>query len=124
MNLIHTMAVGAAALLLSIGSVKPLAAQNVIPIPLSMQTTGEKPLVWLNVSSIDAPAELQNEREHMERILRERAGMQELNPQGTATITLSLDASLSDDEAYTLQLNADGVRISGRTAAEIGRAHV
>lgn len=119
MNLIHTMAVGAAALLLSIGSVKPLAAQNVIPIPLSMQNTGEKPLVWLNVSSIDAPAELQNEREHMERILRERAGMQELNPQGTATITLSLDASLSDDEAYTLQLNADGVRISGRTAAGV-----
>lgn len=119
MNLIHTMAVGAAALLLSIGSVKPLAAQNLIPIPLSMQTTGEKPLVWLNVGSINAPAELQNEREHLERILSERAGLQELNPQGTATITLSLDPSLSDDEAYTLQLNADGVRISGRTAAGV-----
>ena len=119
MNLIHTMAVGAAALLLSIGSVKPLVAQNLIPIPLSMQTTGEKPLVWLNVGSIDAPAELQNEREHLERILSERAGLKELNPQGTATISLSLDSSLSDDEAYTLQLNADGVRISGRTAAGV-----
>ena len=119
MNLIHTIAASAAALLLGMGTMQSMQAQNIIPIPLHMQSTGEQPLVWLNVGSIQAPAELQNECEHLNRVLRERAGIKELNPQGTATITLSLDPSLDDDEAYTLQLNADGARISGRTAAGV-----
>ena len=119
MNILHKMAVVAAALVLGLGTAVQTQAQSLIPIPCSMKTTGESPLVWLNVGRIEAPTELQNEREHLERILRERAGITQLNEQGTATITLSIDRTLGDDEAYTLQLNADGVRISGTTAAGV-----
>lgn len=119
MNILHKLAVLSTAFILSLGTAPSAGAQNLIPIPFSVKTTGEQPLVWLNVGSIEAPAELQNEREHLERILNERCGITALNEQGTARIVLGLDSTLSDDEAYTLQLNADGVRINGKTAAGV-----
>ena len=119
MNILHKLAVLCTAFILSLGTAPSAGAQNLIPIPFSVKTTGEQPLVWLNVGSIEAPAELQNEREHLERILNERCGITALNEQGTARIVLGLDSTLSDDEAYTLQLNADGVRINGKTAAGV-----
>ena len=119
MNILHKLAVLSTAFILSLGTAPSAGAQNLIPIPFSVKTTGEQPLVWLNVVSIEAPAELQNEREHLERILNERCGITALNEQGTARIVLGIDSTLSDDEAYTLQLNADGVRINGKTAAGV-----
>lgn len=119
MNILHKLAVLSTAFILSLGTAPSAGAQNLIPIPFSVKTTGEQPLVWLNVGSIEAPAELQNEREHLERILNERCGITALNEQGTARIVLGIDSTLSDDEAYTLQLNADGVRINGKTAAGV-----
>lgn len=119
MNILHKLAVLSTAFILSLGAAPLAEAQNLIPIPFSVKTTGEQPLVWLNVGSIEAPAELQNEREHLERILNERCGITALNEQGTARIVLGIDSTLSDDEAYTLQLNADGVRINGKTAAGV-----
>ena len=62
---------------------------------------------------------LQNEKEHLLRILKDRAGISELNANGTAKITLSINPDLTDDEAYTLHLNADGVEIAGKTAAGV-----
>ncbi len=97
----------------------PAAAQNLIPVPLKTEQLAQQPLVWLNVGSIEAPAELQNEKEHVERILAERAGMSQLTAGGSAKITLSIDNTLSHDEAYTLTLNADGVQIAGKTAAGV-----
>lgn len=119
MNILHKLAVLSTAFILSLGTAPSAGAQNLIPIPFSVKTTGEQPLVWLNVGSIEAPTELQNEREHLERILNERCGITALNEQGTARIVLGIDSTLSDDEAYTLQLNADGVRINGKTAAGV-----
>ena len=97
----------------------PATAQNLIPVPLKTEQLAGQPLVWLNVGSIEAPAELQNEVEHVQRILSERAGMPQLTAGGSAKITLSIDTSLSHDEAYTLTLNADGVQIAGKTAAGV-----
>ena len=109
------------ALLLGMGGVcHTITAQNLVPIPLKMQNlTTDQPLVWMNVGSIEAPEALNNEKEHVLRILKERAGVNDLNTNGTAKITLSIDESLSDDEAYTLHLNADGVEITGKTAAGV-----
>ena len=94
-------------------------AQNLVPIPLKVQTTGEKALVWYNVGQIDCPESLANEKEHLMRILKDRAGINALNTNGTAKITLAIDSTLEDDEAYTLQLNENGVIINGKTAAGV-----
>lgn len=108
------------ALLLSAGfSTLTATAQNIVPIPLKMQETTDNPLVWLNISQVEAPNSLSNEKEHALRILKERAGITTLNTNGNAKITLSIDASLSDDEAYTLTLNEKGVNIAGKTAAGV-----
>lgn len=96
-----------------------VTAQNLVPIPLKMQTAAGTPLVWLNVGQIDCPETLANEKEHLLRILADRAGIKTLNASGTATITLGLDTSLADDEAYTLSLSSDGVKIYGKTAAGV-----
>ena len=108
------------ALLLGLVGMYQMAAQNLVPVPLKMQNlTTEQPLVWMNVGAVSCPDELANEKEHLMRILDERAGVKGLNLCGTAKITLSIDGSLSDDEAYTLHLNADGLQIAGKTAAGV-----
>lgn len=108
------------AMLLGLIGMYQMAAQNLVPVPLKMQNlTTEQPLVWMNVGAVSCPDELANEKEHLMRILDERAGVKGLNLCGTAKITLSIDGSLSDDEAYTLHLNADGLQIAGKTAAGV-----
>lgn len=119
MKITRILAATAAALLLAVATHVTATAHNLIPIPFKVEATGGNPLVWLNISSISAPDELQNEREHLERILKERAGITTLSATGNATITLSIDASLGDGEAYTLTLNADGVNITGGSAAGV-----
>ena len=51
------------ALLLGLGGVsQQMTAQNLVPIPLKMQTAAnERPLVWYNVATIDCPESLNNE---------------------------------------------------------------
>ena len=108
------------AMLLGLVGMYQMAAQNLVPVPLKMQNlTTEQPLVWMNVGTVSCPDELANEKEHLMRILDERAGVKGLNLCGTAKIILSIDGSLSDDEAYTLHLNADGLQIAGKTAAGV-----
>lgn len=94
-------------------------AQNLVPIPLKMASAQGQPLVWQNVGQINCPDELANEKAHLLRILADRAGITSLNDNGTAQITLSIDTSLSDDEAYTLSIDENGVNIAGKTAAGV-----
>lgn len=94
-------------------------AQNLVPIPLKMASAQGQPLVWQNVGQINCPDELANEKAHLLRILADRAGITTLNDNGTAQITLSIDTSLNDDEAYTLSIDENGVNIAGKTAAGV-----
>ena len=49
-------------------------AQNLVPVPLYVtKPDSAKPLVWKNIGSITSPENLANEREHLIRILHERA---------------------------------------------------
>ena len=95
-------------------------AQNLVPVPLHVtKPDSAKPLVWKNIGSITSPENLANEREHLIRILHERADISKLNSDGTAQIILSIDTTLTDDEAYTLRLDQHGVRIAGKTSAGV-----
>ena len=68
------------ALLLGLVGMYQMAAQNLVPVPLKMQNlTTEQPLVWMNVGAVSCPDELANEKEHLMRILDERAGVKGLN---------------------------------------------
>ena len=109
------------ALLCAASLVAPTAAtaQNLVPIPLKMASAQGQPLVWQNVGQINCPDELANEKAHLLRILADRAGITALNDNGTAQITLSIDTSLTDDEAYTLSIDENGVNIAGKTAAGV-----
>lgn len=84
-----------------------------------MASAQGQPLVWQNVGQINCPDELANEKAHLLRILADRAGITTLNDNGTAQITLSIDTSLNDDEAYTLSIDENGVNIAGKTAAGV-----
>lgn len=92
--------------------------QVLVPAPASLEVNSKADM--LNVQAdweVVAAKGLQNEAAQAQRILSERlAGVK---PKGTATLTLTLDNSLTDDEAYTLRVEAEGVRISGRTSAGV-----
>ena len=92
---------------------------GLIPVPAKVKPTVGRPLVWTTIGGIDAPRELENERQHAERILRERAGVTLATSKGENRIRLALTDSLSDDEAYTLVVDAHGIDIQGRTPAGV-----
>lgn len=95
-------------------------AQNLVPVPLHVTKPDTTMLlVWKNIGTITCPHTLANEREHLTRILCERADITRLNPDGTACITLGIDTTLTDDEAYTLHIDPNGVKISGKTPAGV-----
>nr|WP_293463795.1 beta-N-acetylhexosaminidase [Prevotella sp.] len=63
---------------------------------------------------------LANEQEHAERILKERVEQhKDLKKGGQLTMTLALDETLADNEAYTLDVQQKGVVIKGKTAAGV-----
>ncbi len=89
-----------------------------IPAPSSL--TVNKEARALNVRTrweVVAENGLANECTQAERILRERVG--KAKGKGRATITLGLDKSLKDPEAYRLTVTADGVDIHGASAAGV-----
>lgn len=59
---------------------------------------------------------LANEREHADRILKERNAQQK---GAQLTMTLAIDPTLTDAEAYTLEVQQKGVVIKGKTAAGV-----
>ncbi len=91
-----------------------------VPLPLSVETTGEGELTVARTWEVVSADCLANETMQAGRILRERVPVPK-NPKlaGKAVLTLSLDTTLTDDEAYRLEVNAKGVTIAGKTAAGV-----
>jgi len=96
-----------------------------IPNPMDLKVHAKAaPLQVARIWKIVAADGLTNEQEHAEKILKNRV----YEPNGISTIgkknaqltmTLALDESLADDEAYTLDVQPKGVVIRGKTAAGV-----
>ena len=80
-----------------------------------------RPLTWADVIGVEAPQELNNEKLQAERILAERTAYMKVRRKTGPTIQLQLDASLPNDEAYTLDISKKGVVLKGKTAAGVFR---
>jgi len=68
---------------------------------------------------VEAPQELANEKMQAERILGERTVFAKQRRGVGPVVRLQLDASLTNDEAYTLDISNKGVVIKGKTAAGV-----
>lgn len=92
-------------------------AEALVPVPAHLEMTGGNPLSVNRLWEVMAADGLANECVQAERLLRERLPKVK-NPviAGKATLTLGIDTSLADDEAYTLVVSEKGVTIQGRTA--------
>lgn len=92
-------------------------AEALVPMPAHLEMTGGNPLSVNRLWEVMAADGLANECVQAERLLRERLPKVK-NPviAGKATLTLGIDTSLADDEAYTLVVSEKGVTIQGRTA--------
>ena len=89
-----------------------------VPVPAEMEVNTEaKPLHVHSKWTVVSDASLSNECRQAERILNERVGKKNLK--GHAQLTLQLDPTLEDDEAYTLTVSEKEVSIKGRTAAGV-----
>ena len=90
-----------------------------VPRPLKLEVYKTKPaLQWKDVAGVEAPQELSNEKMQAERILGERTVYKKRHKAGPM-VRLVLDKSLTNDEAYTLQVNDKGITIKGRTPAAV-----
>lgn len=96
----------------------PLEA--IVPLPANIQTLEGNPLTTERHWEVLAAEGLANECTQAERVLRARIPKLK-NPKlaGHATLTLGLDPTLSDKEAYVLKVSAKGVEIHGKTAAGV-----
>ena len=93
-----------------------------IPTPMDLKVNAKAaPLQVAGNWKIVAADGLANEQEHAERILKERVEQQhkDLKKGGQLTMTLALDETLADNEAYTLDVQQKGVVIKGKTAAGV-----
>lgn len=90
-----------------------------IPTPMDLNVNAKAaPLQVAGNWKIVAADGLGNEQEHAERILKERVEQhKDLKKGEQLTMTLALDETLADNEAYTLNVQQKGV-------VKIGRAHV
>lgn len=91
--------------------------QALIPLPAVVNQRAGKALAVAQIGRIVAPRALHNEAAHLRRILRERSGLPVLR--GRAVVELSIDPTLSNAEAYTLDVDAKGVKIKGGSAAGV-----
>lgn len=95
-------------------------ADVLLPIPENVTVDADaKPLSVKRSWRISAAAGLENEAAQAARILGERTGQAVATDKGRNVLTLCLDPSLSDDEAYILSITETGVDIKGRTAAGV-----
>lgn len=87
------------------------------PYPTEMNVMkGAKGIDVQTAWNIVAAEGLQNEQNQTRRMLTERIGNIVNNRQRGIVLNLSLDQSLTDNEAYTLAVDAKGVTIKGKTA--------
>ena len=88
-----------------------------IPVPMDLKVKAKAaPLQVTGNWKIVADEGLANEREHADRILMERNAQQK---GAQRTMTLAIDPTLTDAEAYTLEVQQKGVVIKGKTAAGV-----
>ena len=88
-----------------------------IPVPMELKVKAKAaPLQVAGNWKIVADEGLANEREHADRILKERNAQQK---GAQLTMTLAIDPTLTDAEAYTLEVQQKGVGIKGKTAAGV-----
>ncbi len=95
-------------------------SEALVPLPLKLETLSGNELTVARVWEVVSADGLANELMQANRILRERVPALK-NPKlaGKAVLTLSIDTTLSDDEAYRLEVDSKGVSIAGRTAAGV-----
>lgn len=87
------------------------------PYPMEMNVMkGAKGVDVQTAWNIVAAEGLQNEQDQARRMLTERIGNVVNSRQRGTVLNLSLDQSLTDNEAYTLAVDAKGVTIKGKTA--------
>ena len=87
------------------------------PYPMEMNVMkGAKGIDVQTAWNIVAAEGLQNEQNQARRMLTERIGNIVNSRQRGIALNLSLDQNLTDDEAYTLAVDAKGVTIKGKTA--------
>ena len=95
-------------------------ADCLIPVPMKLTVNQKQaPLEVNGTWSIKSAEGLSNEQEHALRILGERIDKSKVNKSKKLTLTLALDESLDDPEAYTLDVKAKEVVIKGKTAAGV-----
>lgn len=88
-----------------------------IPVPMDLKVKAKAaPLQVTGNWKIVADEGLANEREHADRILMERNAQQK---GAQLTMNLAIDPTLTDAEAYTLEVQQKGVVIKGKTAAGV-----
>lgn len=88
-----------------------------IPVPMDLKVKAKAaPLQVTGNWKIVADEGLANEREHADRILKERNAQQK---GAQLTMNLAIDPTLTDAEAYTLEVQQKGVVIKGKTAAGV-----
>ena len=92
--------------------------EALIPQPASLTVTDKAhPLNVRAVWDVVAENGLANECLKAEQMLRERIG--QATRKGKATLTLAIDTTLADREAYKLSVTASGVDIHGGSAAGV-----
>lgn len=96
----------------------PTAVLTPAPVSLTL-TKGGKPVAVQTAWNVIADETLANEAAQARRLLEERMGRIASSRMRGLQLRLSFDASLTDDEAYTLALDAKGVTIKGKTAAGV-----
>lgn len=92
----------------------------IIPVPQELTYTNGERMEWSKVGRIVCQQGLENECEHLRRILHERTTFREGRSKGA--ISLRTDASLPNTEAYRLTVSAEGIDIVGQTAEGVFRA--
>lgn len=94
--------------------------EALVPQPAKLQLCGGKPLTLRKVWKFEFADGLANEAMHAERILRSRLPRPKAAKLvATATLSLDIDSTLTDDEAYTLHVSEKGIRITGRASAGV-----
>lgn len=90
-----------------------------MPAPADLQVNNQANALNVNSKwSVEAPAELANEKSQAEQIIIDRIGKQK-GRKGKAVIKLLIDNSLTDAEAYTLNITDKEVVVKGKTPAGV-----
>lgn len=91
-----------------------------VPMPMNLYVDNKAAALEVaGVWNIEVADGLANEKEHAGRILKERINQKKGMKGHHLTMKLAIDATLPDDEAYTLEVQQKGVVIKGKTAAGV-----